>query len=110
MPFPVVSCRRRSLSLKARAKAEVLQLKSHVHLHANCAIHFHTLKFCINLPSVFGTLTLNEGTMKKFSKNATAIQMCCEWALFKRVKFQQTTWPLHRSCAQERWKMATNDI
>ena len=46
--------------------------------------------------------------MKKFSKNATAIQMCCEWALFKRVKFQQTTWPLHHVLKSDgKWQQTT---
>ena len=32
--------------------------------------------------------------------------MCCEWALFKRVKFQQTTWPRNSDIDE----MVTNDI
>ena len=60
------------------------------------------------MASVFGTLTVDEGTMKKFPKNATGIQMCCEWALFKRVKFQQTTWPLHHVLKRDgKWQQTT---
>ena len=46
--------------------------------------------------------------MKKFPKNATGIQMCCERALFKRVKFQQTTWPLHHVLKRDgKWQQTT---
>ena len=46
--------------------------------------------------------------MKKFPKNATGIQMCCEWALLKRVKFQQTTWPLHHVLKRDgKWQQTT---
>ena len=46
--------------------------------------------------------------MKNFPKNATAIQMYCEWALFKRVKFQQTTWPLHHVLKRDgKWQQTT---
>ena len=34
--------------------------------------------------------------------------MCCEWALFKRVKFQQTTWPLHHVLKRDgKWQQTT---
>ena len=47
--------------------------------------------------------------MKKFPKNATGIQMCCEWALFKRVKFQQTTWLLHHVLKRDgKWQQTTH--